>query len=140
MEIREQEFHKGFTLMETLVAMMILSVALVVILQLFSGGLKAGKLSENYTRAIFHAREKMEEILLAEELASEVLEGEFDDDFRWKAEIVYIEPSEEEKTKMPLDTFNIRVEVLWNEGEREKHFEISTLKIAEKRKEEDEGK
>ncbi|RLC13964.1 MAG: hypothetical protein DRI57_15295 [Deltaproteobacteria bacterium] len=131
-KMKEQDKMEGFTLIETLVAMMVLSVALVVILQLFSGGLKAGRLSEQYTAAVFHAREKMEEILLVEELTDEVLEGDFDDEFKWKAEIVFLEPPEEEKAETQFDTFNIRVEVNWNEGERKKHFEISTLKITGK--------
>lgn len=125
-------YSDGFTLIETLVAMMILSISLTVILQLFSGGLRSERLSDDYTRAVFYAREKMEEILLVEKLTDEVAEGEFDEDFKWKAQVVYIEPDEEEKTKTPVDTFNITVEVSWKSGIQEKHFEISTLKIAEK--------
>jgi prepilin-type N-terminal cleavage/methylation domain-containing protein len=53
----------GFTLLETLVAMMILSIALVIIFQLFSGALNAGHISEAHTRAVWHAREKMDELL-----------------------------------------------------------------------------
>jgi len=122
----------GFTLIETLVAMMILSISIVVIFQLFSGGLKSARLSEDYTRAVFHAREKMEEVLLAEKLGNDVSEGEFGDGFRWKTQIVYLEPPEDEKQKQSVDMFNIRVEVVWFAGRHEKHFEISTLKIAEK--------
>ncbi|OPX41367.1 MAG: hypothetical protein B1H13_02455 [Desulfobacteraceae bacterium 4484_190.3] len=99
----------GFTLIETLVAMAILSISLVVILQLFSGGLKSSRLSDNYTRAIFHAREKMEEIFLNDNFTDGATEGEFSDGI-----------------------FNIKVDVRWQEGSKEKHFEISTLRIAEK--------
>jgi general secretion pathway protein I len=122
----------GFTLIEILVATMILAICIVVILQLFSGGLKSSRLSGDYTRAIFHAREKMEELLLLNELTDKVLEGEFKDGFTWRANIQYIEPDEDEKTRLPVDTFNIAVEVSWPHGYREKHFEISTVKIAKK--------
>jgi general secretion pathway protein I len=115
--------------------MMILSICLVVILQLFSGGLRAGRVSEDYTRAIFHAREKMEEFLLTEELANGFFEGEFDDGFRWTSKITYLEPEDEEK-KLPVDMFNITVEISWDDGNREKHFEISTLQIAKLKTEE----
>ena len=89
--------RSGFTLIETLVAMMILAISLVVILQLFSGGLKASRLSDDYTRAVFHAREKMEEILILDELIDGELEGEFEDAYKWKVEIFLHEPSEEEE-------------------------------------------
>jgi general secretion pathway protein I len=120
---------EAFTLIETLVAMMILSICLVVILQLFSGGLRAGRVSEDYTRAIFHAREKMEEFLLTKELANGLFEGEFDDGFRWTSKITYLEPEEAEK-KPPVDMFNITIEISWDDGNRKKHFEISTLQIS----------
>jgi prepilin-type N-terminal cleavage/methylation domain-containing protein len=52
--------RSGFTLIEVLVAMVVLSVSLVSIFQLFSGGLNARRRAEEVARATFHAREKME--------------------------------------------------------------------------------
>ena len=122
---------EGFTLIETLVAMAILSISLVVILQLFSGGLKSSRLSDKYTRAIFHAREKMEEILLDDNFTDEVIKGEFSDGFEWKAQTLRREPSQEEGAELPVESFTIKVDVSWHEGSQEKHFEISTLRIGE---------
>jgi general secretion pathway protein I len=76
--------QNGFTLLETLVAMMILSVALVVIFQLFSEALNTGHISESHTRAVWHAREKMDELLLYETLSQEIQEGDFEDGYRWR--------------------------------------------------------
>lgn len=130
MGIKQHHSSNGFTLIEVLVAMMILAVSLVVLLQLFSGGLRAGRLSDDYTRAILHAREKMEEILLFEKSGSGEQEGEFKDGFKWKTKIVRVENTEEEAAKMSLDSFNVKVEVTWFEGSRKKHFEINSLKIS----------
>jgi len=132
---------RGFTLIEILVAISVLAISLVVILQLFSGGLKSVRLSNQYTRAIFYAREKMEEILLMEDLEAGSQEGsqedESEDPFRWRAEIVLIEPEEEEASKLPFDTLGIMVDVMWQEGEKEKHFQISTMKVVEKKEDEE---
>ncbi|MCJ7681324.1 MAG: type II secretion system GspH family protein [Candidatus Aminicenantes bacterium] len=127
--------NSGFTRIEILVAISILAISLVVILQLFSGGLKSNRLSDQYTRGIFHAKEKMEEILLSTDFAEEEAEGEFGDSFRWKSVIVRIEQAENEEAKLPFNTFNIKVDVMWHEGDKEKHFEISTMKVVEKKKE-----
>jgi len=127
----------GFTLIETLVAMSILSISLVIILQLFSGGLKSSRLSDNYTRAIFYAREKMEEILLDDNFTDRAMEGEFNDDFEWKVQTLRLEPAQEGEARLPVDIFSIKVNVNWHEGSKEKHFEISTLKTVEKVKIED---
>jgi general secretion pathway protein I len=126
--------NRGFTLIEILVAISVLSICMVVILQLFSGGLKSIRLSDAYTRGIFHAREKIEEILLGTEFAEEVSEGEFDDAYRWRSEIVREEQSEEEAKKLPFDAFHIRVDIFWNEGDKEKSFGVATMKLVEKKK------
>jgi general secretion pathway protein I len=127
--------NRGFTLIEILVAISVLSIALVVILQLISGGLRSGRLSDAYAKGIFHAREKMEEILLGTEFTEGVSEGEFEDAYRWRSEIVREEQPEEEAKKLPFDAYHIRVDIFWDEGEREKNFGIATMKVARKKKE-----
>lgn len=125
---------RGFTLIEILVAISVLSIAMVVIMQLFSGGLKSSRLSDAYTRGVFHAREKMEEILLETEFEEGVFEGEFDDSYWWRFEVVREEQPEEEAKKLPFDAYHVRVEIFWNEGEKEKNFGITTMKLVEKKK------
>jgi general secretion pathway protein I len=120
---------RGFTLIETLVAISVLAISLVVLLQLFSGGLKSSKLSDEYTRGIFHAREKMDEILLAEELTEGVIDGQFDDGFRWRAKALHLDIEEAKDVKLPFRAFNINVNVMWDEGDHEKHFAISAIKL-----------
>jgi len=126
--------NEGFTLIEVLVAISILAISLVVILQLFSGGLKSSRLSDQYTKGVFHAREKMEDILLSTEFSEEEVAGEFADSFRWKSKTVLIKQREEEESKLPFNTFNIEVNVMWDEGNKEKHFRISTMKVVKKKK------
>ncbi len=112
--------------------MAILGICLVTIMQLFSGGLKSSKVSDEYTRAIFHAREKMEEMLLAKELTEEALAGDFGDGFEWNAEISRVQLSEEEDAKIPVNTYTVKVQVQWSEGRHRKNFEISTLRTMKK--------
>ena len=130
--------NDGFTLIEILVAISILAISLVVILQLFSGGLKSSRLSDEYTRGIFHAREKMGEVLLSKEVSAGETEGEFSDSFRWKCQIELIEDVEEDEEKLPFNMFNIKVDIIWDMGGREKRFQVSTMKVVEK-KEDDES-
>ena len=87
---------------------MILSISLVVIMQLFSGGLKAGKLSDDYLSGIFHAREKMEELLMSDNLLPGSYSGAFEDGYQWAAVLDIAEnPAETEEEaaiseKMPV--------------------------------------
>jgi general secretion pathway protein I len=122
----------GFTLIETLVAVMVLAISLVVILQLFSGGLKANQVSSDYLYGIFHAKEKMEEVLLSSTLVPGTSSGEFDDGYGWVVVVDPVAVEEEVETRMPFDAFNIWVDVSWKNGERSRHFEIYTTALAQR--------
>ncbi len=124
--------EKGFTLIETLVAVMVLAISLVVVMQLFSGGLKSNQLTGDYLYGIFHAKEKMEEVLLSNSLTAGSSSGEFDDGYRW---IVVVDPvavEEEVEDRMPFDAFHVKVNISWKHGAGDRHFEITTLALAQK--------
>ena len=119
----------GFTLLETLVAMMVLSIALVIVFQLFSGALNAGHISESHTLAVWHAREKMDELLLYETLSEEIQEGDFEDGYRWR----YLIEQAAADSQLNLEgaaAFTITVWVSWEEGQKTKQMDISALTIA----------
>ena len=115
--------------METLVAMMILSIALVIIFQQFSAALNAGHISESYTRAVWHAREKMDELLLYETLSEEIQEGDFEDGYHWRYRIEQA-ASDSQLNLEGVTTFTITVWVSWEQGQKSKHLDISALTIA----------
>ncbi|MFP4033741.1 MAG: prepilin-type N-terminal cleavage/methylation domain-containing protein [Desulfococcaceae bacterium] len=104
----------GFTLIEVLVAMVVLSVSLVTIFQLFSGGLAARRRAEEVGRATFHAREKMEELLLRPEMTPGALEGTWEDGYSWQAEIKEVfqgDPEEAPAWRQYFSLFDIALEV-----------------------------
>lgn len=121
--------QNGFTLMETLVAMMILSIALVIIFQRFSEALNVGHISESYTRAVWHAREKMDELLLHETLSENIQEGDFGDGYRWRYRIERAK-SDGRLNLKGFGNFSITVWVDWEQGRKTKHMDISALAIA----------
>jgi len=125
-------FLPGFTLIEVLVAITVLASALVAIMQLFSGGLKSIRLSDEYSRGIFHARELVEQVQVSEGLSEGVLQGRFEDGYRWKAEIKRTPALPDEETKPQFELFEVKVSVVWDSLGGEKHLELMTTKIAEK--------
>ena len=125
---------RGFALIEILVAVSVLAISLVVIFQLFSGGLKSRQLSEQYARGVFHAREKMAEMLLTPDLSEGEIQGEFEDAYEWQAVITRVVSEEGEAKNLPVNLLNVRMRINWREGEKEKSFVIDTLKAVEKDK------
>ncbi|MCF8129972.1 MAG: hypothetical protein K9N10_15790 [Deltaproteobacteria bacterium] len=122
----------GFALIEILVAVSVLAISLVVILQLFSGGLKSRQLSEQYARGVIHAREKMAEMLIDPGLSEGDTQGEFKDGYQWQAIITRLASNEEEK--LPVNLLNVELRITWRDGEKAKTYSIDTLRLAAKEK------
>lgn len=119
----------GYTLLETLVALSILGLSLVLILELFSGGLRGNKVAGDYDRAILHAKETMETILLSMDFEEGRIQGEYGDGYEWEA---FIAPFHEENAEQggqgTSSLFEIRVLVRWRAESAERQFELCTLK------------
>lgn len=120
----------GFTLIETLVAMMVLAISLTVIFQLFSGGLRSARVADDHTRAVFFAREKMEEILLQPALLPGVYTGRFNDRYRWRAELTSVEGAADPDDTDSVRPVGVAVDVIWKTDVREKRFSIQTVTLS----------
>jgi general secretion pathway protein I len=121
----------GFTLIEVVVALAILGVGLTVIIELFSGGLRLARTSEEYTKAMHYAQMKMEEIATQQDIEDGIKEGEFDNTFRWKVGVKKVDILPVEKTlefKPPVELFQIRVNILWKSGSKERSASIESFK------------
>ncbi len=122
---------RGFTLLEVVVALAVLGVGLIVMIELFSGGLRAGRVSGEYTRAVGYARLKMEDITLAREIKEGMEEGEFDKNYRWRLEVkkVNIFPGEQPSDfTLPVELYQIRLQVIWKSGSQERSADLESLK------------
>ena len=132
----------GFTLLEILVAISILGVALTVIMQQFSAGLRIGHTSRTYTTATAYAKQKLEEFQLVEEMEEGAEAGDFDDGYTWKVSIlpyeVFMEEGGTEEDAesfelLPLEMYRLESVVSWMEGENEKSVSLVTLKTVKKK-------
>jgi general secretion pathway protein I len=133
---------RGFTLIEIIVALAILGIGMVVIIELFSGGLRLGRASEEYSQAVGLARIKMEEISRAEDLNEGEEEGEFDKNFRWRVGVRKVDLLPGDKGtefNPPVEFFHIRLEVLWKSGFKERMTGVESYKTVKTAKVEEKG-
>ena len=124
--------NKGFTLIEVVVALAILGVGLTVIIELFSGGLRLGRASMEYTRAVNYARVKMEETMAKPTIEEGTEEGESDDKtFRWQMGVKKVDLLSIDKSidyKPPVELFQVKIDVFWKSGSKEKSTSVESLK------------
>lgn len=130
--------QQGFTLLEVLLAVMILGLSIVAILQQFSVALRAGSTSQDVTRAVLHAKEKLEELKIKKNPAESSESGSFDDGYNWQTHVaIYLLPEiEGESTaedSLKHEIFQLTSTVTWQSGEQEKQIELSTLKTVKKK-------
>ena len=129
----DQKRIKGFTLLEVMVALSILGIALTVLIQLFSGGLRQAKNSRDYTKAVLYAKQVMEEVAMKEILAEGIENGDLTDGYRWQVTVSPQEISTEED--FPVELFCLQVDIFFTQGEKEKKVELRTLKTILKQSE-----
>jgi general secretion pathway protein I len=114
----------GFTLIEVIIAIAILGISLVMVMQLFAGGLRAARTSCDYSRAVIHAKDKMEEKTEYPVQDS----GVFDDGFKWETEI----ESYKELKDNPYKLIKVKVRVMWPDVmKNSKTVELVGLKAVE---------
>lgn len=119
---------EGFTLLEVLVALVVLATTVVAVLQLFGGGLRLARTAGDHTDAALLASAK-----LAELEPGPLTEGAVDGvegPYRWIRRVT-LDPSllpaqleTPETVRMRLARVN--VEVQWGQGRR---FELATLRV-----------
>lgn len=117
--------ERGFTLLEVLVALAILSVAVVTMLQLFAQGLRLLKVAGDYQQAVLLADQKAREVESVREGVETGQEGVF----RWERRATIV-PVSEELTVLspaPVRLFRVSVEVRWSDN---RSVEVATLRTA----------
>jgi len=131
----------GFTLIEVVIALAILGIALTVIFELFSGGLRLGRVSKEYVMAMNYASMKMEECTTKSDVQEGTEEGEFDDHYRWQTFVKKLDllPIEEKGIdfKPPIELMQIKVNVLWKSGTKERSTAIESYKTVKLEKNEE---
>ena len=127
-------------MIEVMVAFAILGVGLTVIIELFSGGLRLGRASVEYTKAVNYARMKMEEIAVKPSVEEGTGEGESDDKaFRWQVGVKKIDLLSIDKSidyKPPIELFQVKVDVFWKSGSKEKSTTVESLKAVKPQEDE----
>lgn len=121
---------RGFTLLEMIVATVILAVAVVGVMAGISGALRNASRLTSYDRAVQLARESMNEILLDDRLPrNRVIEGAFDPqqagglDAGWRARITLFEkPPAQTVGETAID--RIELEVWWVSGAQRRTFSL----------------
>lgn len=122
----------GFTLIEVLVAFMILALSLAVLFRIFSGGLTSVAVSGDYSRAIQVARSRLAAAGTSEPLLPGVSRGDDGERFHWQRTVSrYLPPQAADRPQGRLAAYSVTIDVYWETDGREKHISLESIRLQE---------
>lgn len=125
-----RRLERGMTLIEVLVAFVLLSLTLAVIFHIFAGGFRNARLAEEYSRAVFLAESRLAAVGIESGLAPGETTGAQDQGFSWR---MIVTPVEEPSatvgvTPSTVRLYQVAVQVNWSEDGRSRQVELTTLR------------
>ena len=121
---------QGMTLIEVLVAFIVLSITMAVIMRIFSGGMRNARLAESYSRAVFLAESKMAAVGLERPLIPGEDSGKVGGEMQWRVSVTPAEEDAATNTQlMPVRLYLVRVTAAWGEDGRERQVELTSLRL-----------
>jgi general secretion pathway protein I len=128
-----QTRQTGFSLLEMLVAFSILSIAITILLNIFSSGVRYAAVAEDYAIATQVAESLMNRIGVEYPLESAYQEGLEQDKYHWQYRIepYFLPIFETESTTEPAEDtglFSVYVQVSWENGSDNRVIELQALK------------
>lgn len=132
--------QRGLTLIEVLVAFVVLALTLGVILQIFSGGLRNARLSDAYTRALLLAESRLEAVGSEQAVVPGETTGQLGEDLRWRVRIQPWAGAAADPLAASGPTggaqpapmlYEVQVQVAWQAGGRERRLRLTSLRLGD---------
>lgn len=118
--------QRGFTLLEVLVAFVVMALVLGALMQVFSTSL--GNLSDTgrYTLAALHAEALLAETGTEAPLGAGIERGRFDDVYSWERRVEAHQESDWPPPDPGVSLYHVVVEVSWAEGSGQRSVELES--------------
>ena len=123
---------KGFSLLEVIVALLIMAGGFLAVVNLFSGSVRSADLSGQYLKAVSLANSKMNELEIENYLVDDKSgRFEYEENYRWELNIKPFDSNLNEKDPN-IQLQKILLKVLWEDNGKPRNLELATLRLSGK--------
>ena len=134
--MKRRRSQGGYTLIEVLVAFMVLALALTFLLGTLSGATRQVRWSADAGRAALHAKSLLAETGVGETLQPGRDEGELEDGrYRWQLEVApYVDPlapADQVQDPFAAQLLQLRLELAWGEGAPAQRLVVDSLRLVQ---------
>jgi general secretion pathway protein I len=131
LETRNLKLETGFTLLEIVVALAIVSIGVVAVLQIFSIGLRLAGASAARTHAVAYSREAIDSFLVRKSFDGRGDGGSFGRTLRWQVDV---DPIRDDSQDAPAnwEVAEITLTLRYPDAERDKLMQMKTLRVVKK--------
>ena len=121
--------EQGFSLLEVVVALMIMAGGFLAVLNLFSGSVRSVDFSGQYLKAVTLANSKMNELEI-QNFTVDDSSGNFknEENYRWEVDISPYD-SDLNNEESGIQLHKILLKVLWNDDGHTRNIELATLRL-----------
>jgi general secretion pathway protein I len=132
--IKPQRYgHRGFTLLEVLVALTILGLGIVTLLQIFSQGLRLGARSAVRSETVSSAARVMDGLLAQKQLAEGSQSGTVGNGGRWNAQVQAVRDATPAlNLASSWELKEVALEMTVNDGGIDRRIDFKTLRLTKK--------
>lgn len=120
--------QRGFTLIEVLAAIALLSLAFAVLLSSLGNAARLASDADAHTRAALCAQSALDGSFVLSPIRPGTSQGRCDRRFHWQLRATPWRPPAQGRDTPQVDLFRLDLTVLWNDNGRRHHAEFSTLR------------
>jgi prepilin-type N-terminal cleavage/methylation domain-containing protein len=126
--------RNGFTLLEVVVAMAIVGLGIVVLLEIFSLGLRLETASAARTDAVAYSRQAVDAFLIRKSFDGRGESGSIGRSLRWQIDVQPVRDDTQVES-IGWDISEITLRMRYPEAERDKFLEMKTLRVVKRKRE-----
>ena len=122
--------HRGFSLLEVIAAIMLLSIAFAALMKVAGASINLSQNAAEHSQAAMYARSLLDSAFVGEPITTGNRSGRFDSKYRWQLDVAPWNGAGNVPPNAPLRLYQLDLTVSWGPLAHPRSAHFSTLRLA----------